>query len=763
MFVAIALLMICALASGCKPNETTISRNRCDPVCYSAKQLCAPKDSPQKCFCKRGYKRLAHDFAAPCVLPKGCIKCGKNQEYKMCGSACPEYCGKPAGTECGCPPNQTTISRTRCDPVCYSSKRLCAPKDSPQKCFCKRGYKRLAHDFAAPCVLPKDCIKCGKNQEYKMCGSACPEYCGKPAGTESCGPHETKFRIKRCDRVCNSDKQLCAPKDSKQKCFCKLGFQRLTNDFAAACVRSKDCVKCDENQEYKVCGPLCPEHCGKPDDTKCEEKCVKGCFSICGPNQEYNMCVDVCPLTCDNYENPPECSFGKVCLPGCKCKKGYVRLNDACVPIAECPNNRWPILCAANRTYQYRGIHVKTCDNVDLYPSDPGCYCRKGYFLDRTTGECVLRVKCPNEYNCFENEELSDCRPAWLPTCAFPHLGPCYPIIPTLCEKGCVCKKGFVWDSDSGSCVKLQKCSVVCGPNQEYDMCLDVCPLTCENYQNPPHCSPGIVCNEGCKCKEGYVLLNGVCVPIKECPSNLWPIPCTMNSTFQYKGIHVKTCDNVDLYPSDPGCYCRKGYFWDRNSGTCVLKVDCPIEYNCFDNEELSDCKPTWQPTCALPHLRTCFPIAPTVCEKACVCKDGYVWDSESGFCVVPRKCSGLLCPLNEEWSSCVPPCTPTCNNPIPSICPYQLCKEGCECKPGFIRETENGGCVLPTDCPSKKCSGPHEIYRDCGSSCPLTCGEPLRPCPKICVQGCFCQEGFLRAHKGGKCIPLSQCKTYEV
>ncbi|KAI4463455.1 serine protease inhibitor-like superfamily [Holotrichia oblita] len=60
----------------------------------------APKSSTQKCFCKHDYKRLTDDFKAPCVLPKNCIKCGANQKYKMCGSACPEYCGKPAGTVC---------------------------------------------------------------------------------------------------------------------------------------------------------------------------------------------------------------------------------------------------------------------------------------------------------------------------------------------------------------------------------------------------------------------------------------------------------------------------------------------------------------------------------------------------------------------------------------------------------------------------------------------------------------------------------------
>lgn len=71
-------------------------------------------------------------------------------------------------------------------------------------------------------------------------------------------------------------------------------------------------------------------------------------------------------------------------------------LNGECVRSEECPTDGWPILCEVNRTYQYRGIHVKTCDNVDLYPSDPGCYCAKGYLLDRSTGECVLKSDCPD-------------------------------------------------------------------------------------------------------------------------------------------------------------------------------------------------------------------------------------------------------------------------------------------------------------------------------------------------------------------------------
>lgn len=83
-------------------------------------------------------------------------------------------------------------------------------------------------------------------------------------------------------------------------CFCKLGFQRLINDFGAPCVRSKDCIKCDENKVYEICGSDCPEYCGMPEDEVCDKKCVKGCF----------------------------------------CKEGYVlvsEVSEKCIPRSECP------------------------------------------------------------------------------------------------------------------------------------------------------------------------------------------------------------------------------------------------------------------------------------------------------------------------------------------------------------------------------------------------------------------------------------------
>ena len=46
--------------------------------------------------------------------------------------------------------------------------------------------------------------------------------------------------------------------------------------------------------------------------------------------------------------------------------------------------------------------------------------------------------------------------------------------------------------------------------------CGSVCPLTCDNYQNPPACIE--LCQEGCFCPTGQVEHHGVCVDTDQCP-----------------------------------------------------------------------------------------------------------------------------------------------------------------------------------------------------------------------------------------------------
>ncbi|XP_028281769.1 IgGFc-binding protein-like [Parambassis ranga] len=50
----------------------------------------------------------------------------------------------------------------------------------------------------------------------------------------------------------------------------------------------------------------------------------------------------------------------------------------------------------------------------------------------------------------------------------------------------------------------------------------------------------------------------------------------------------------------------------------------------------------------------------------------------------------------------------------------------------------------------------PNSIYKTCGSACPPSCEINTTSCMQICIQGCFCNPGFLRSPQG--CVHPNQC-----
>ncbi|XP_070767732.1 IgGFc-binding protein-like [Enoplosus armatus] len=94
------------------------------------------------------------------------------------------------------------------------------------------------------------------------------------------------------------------------------------------------------------------------------------------------------------------------------------------------------------------------------------------------------------------------------------------------------------------------------------------------------------------------------------------------------------------------------------------------------------------------------------------------------------------------------------------SDCLYDVCiNEGrqevlCEALNSYLVECQEAGAsVLPwrqlTDCPVV-CPD-HSHYQLCGSACPPTCGPQPEMCPKVCVEGCFCDPGYVRS--GKECV----------
>ncbi|XP_062550279.1 chymotrypsin inhibitor Ani s 6-like [Armigeres subalbatus] len=62
------------------------------------------------------------------------------------------------------------------------------------------------------------------------------------------------------------------------------------------------------------------------------------------------------------------------------------------------------------------------------------------------------------------------------------------------------------------------------------------------------------------------------------------------------------------------------------------------------------------------------------------------------------------------------------------------------------------------------RCDDPHEEYKVCGTACQVHCSilglKMLYKCPAVCVEGCFCREGYVRQFENGKgpCIREDEC-----
>src|ERR1700679_3975568 len=89
------------------------------------------------------------------------------------------------------------------------------------------------------------------------------------------------------------------------------------------------------------------------------------------------------------------------------------------------------------------------------------------------------------------------------------------------------------------------------------------------------------------------------------------------------------------------------------------------------------------------------------LCKRGCACLEGYVRDEQSGKCVLPQECPSADVVVKKEYQECEPACPIACDNYMnqPQAC-VKMCVAGRFCTNGHVRDTTSGQCVLPKDCP---------------------------------------------------------------
>ncbi|XP_063923427.1 serine protease inhibitor swm-1-like [Zophobas morio] len=173
-------------------------------------------------------------------------------------------------------------------------------------------------------------------------------------------------------------------------------------------------------------------------------------------------------------------------------------------------------------------------------------------------------------------------------------------------------------------------------------------------------------------------------------------------------------------------------------------------EITCPPNEEFKECESVCPPTCQNTSPQICTDL----CIIGCSCKKGFIRESPGGRCI--ESCEGVpVCKDNERFTTCATACPRICNQTEIQACPL-LCKTGCVCADGFIREREGESCIPEGRC-QPKC-GINEAYTECGSPCPGTCSQPSKVCERKCVEGCFCKQGYLLDENSGACVRRNDC-----
>ncbi|XP_053546863.1 IgGFc-binding protein-like [Bombina bombina] len=110
----------------------------------------------------------------------------------------------------------------------------------------------------------------------------------------------------------------------------------------------------------------------------------------CSANSHYELCAEGCQTTCAGLRPPTGCNAQ--CREGCVCDDGFILSGDECVPVSQCG-------CV------YRGVYYKPGEI--FHPTEAckvQCMCRSGGIVDCTPYSCRANEECRIEYGirkCF--------------------------------------------------------------------------------------------------------------------------------------------------------------------------------------------------------------------------------------------------------------------------------------------------------------------------------------------------------------------------
>ncbi|KAM6936666.1 IgGFc-binding protein-like [Lycodopsis pacificus] len=466
-------------------------------------------------------------------------------------------------------------------------------------------------------------------------------------------------------------------------------------------------------------------------DTFCPLKCPAG--------SHYELCTSSCSSTCSSLEESGPCP---VCQEGCECDDDFISDGVRCVSVDKCG-------CVVD------GQYYRTATSVLSYDCSERCTCQSGQFSCsntscKSTEECLNKdgivgcystdpcaeVHCRVKEHCEVSDDQGVCVPDSTASCysfGDPHYktfddvnysfqGTCtYVLVNTtgldssLPEVTVTTKNELRGNSD-GSFVRLALVEML------------------GHQITLPNTERGFVWVDGIKEELPVILDDGrISITQSGIRGTLWS-DIGVEVTFDWSTLVMVTL--TSSYYGNVGGICGN-YNGDKEDE--LTTVDGSTAVN------VTQWAGTWS-------IKDYDPFCYHYCEDECPqCSD-----SDRTKYTGPDYC-GIMSDKKGPFSGC--------HDKVPiaeaaSDCLYDVCiNDGrgqvlCDALGNYMAECQEAGVSVSSwrqlgncslDCPA------HSHYSMCGPACPPTCGAQPEVCPKICVEGCFCDKGYVQS--GETCV----------